>query len=147
MAAKMVKTLDTSGDGSVDKKEFVAGLSAKGVSAEDAAKQFDKIDTKKTGSVTQADIESSIKSSGGKSGAPSGAPPAGGGKGAGGAGQAGGSSSASSTKTYDKKDANQDGTVSNSEELVYEIKHPNAAGSDKQASSLKSVGTNIDVTA
>ncbi len=54
-----------------------------------------------------------------------------------GAKQSGGSSS--SSKTYDKMDANKDGTVSAQEELVYELAHPavtdaksaTAAGGDK----------------
>jgi len=68
MANKMVKELDTNSDGSIDKKEFVAGLKNEGISATDAEKMFNSIDTKGTGKISQADIESSMK----KMGAPSG---------------------------------------------------------------------------
>jgi len=46
------------------------------------------------------------------------------------------SSSSSSTQTYDKKDANKDGTVSAAEELAYDIAHPteDSSGADTTAS-------------
>ncbi len=50
---------------------------------------------------------------------PGGASPAGGQKPSGASG-----SSASSSKTYDKKDANKDGTVSTMEEILYSLKNP-----------------------
>ena len=154
IASKVVKNLDSNGDGTLDKKEFVAGLTANGVSAADAAKQFDSIDTKKTGKISQADIESAIKASvgnggpppGGKAGPPPGGGPAGGPP-PGGAGKAGGSTSTgASSKTYDKMDLNQDGTVSSVEELVYELKHSAVASSDSKPSAQK-LGNNINVTA
>lgn len=49
-------------------------------------------------------------------------------------------SSSSSTKTYDKKDTNQDGTVSAYEELVYDMKHPAARDTE-------STGTQVDIRA
>ena len=151
IASKMLKNLDTNGDGTLDKKEFVAGLTANGVSAADAAKQFDSIDTKKTGKTTQADIESTIKSSIAKGGPPPGGkgdpPPSGGpagGHAPGGAGPAGGASKTSSSKTYDKMDLNQDGTVTSEEVLVYELKHPVVASSDNKTTTQK-LGSNVDV--
>jgi hypothetical protein len=154
IASKVVKNLDSNGDGTLDKKEFVAGLTANGVSAADAAKQFDSIDTKKTGTISQADIESAIKVSIGNGGPPpggKGGPPHSGGPTGGpppsGAGQAGGSSTTgASSKTYDKKDLNQDGTVSSVEELVYDLKH-GAVSSSNNKPSAQTLGSNINVTA
>jgi Ca2+-binding EF-hand superfamily protein len=152
IASKIVKNLDTNSDGTLEKKEFVAGLTANGVSAADAAKQFDSIDTKKTGKITQADIESAIKSSvangappaEGKSGPPPGGGPTGG-HATGGAGQAGGASKTSSSKTYDKMDLDQDGTVTSIEELTYELKHLNASSSDNDKTTSPKVGSNVNV--
>ena len=45
------------------------------------------------------------------------------------------SSSSSSNQTYDKKDANKDGTVSAPEELAYDIAHPTDEGADTNSSS------------
>jgi len=149
MAASMVKNLDTSGDGSIDKAEFVKGLTAKGVSADQAGKRFDAIDTKHTGTISQGDIEASIKAKAGQKspsagGPPKGGPPAGGAP-AGGA--PAGSAATSSTKTYDKKDANKDGTVSATEEMIYQLSHvdPSSAGTKK--TSAQKVGQNVDVMA
>ncbi|MDD2899190.1 MAG: hypothetical protein PHI31_10810 [Desulfuromonadaceae bacterium] len=44
------------------------------------------------------------------------------------------SSSSSSNQSYDKKDANKDGTVSASEELAYDITHPTDDGSNNETS-------------
>ena len=66
---------------------------------------------------------------------PSGAPHGGGQKPSGASG-----SSSSSNKTYDKKDTNQDGTVSAMEEIEYDLKHPEKAQKNSTDSS-------IDVTA
>ena len=156
-AAKVFTDLDADKDGKVNKDEFVSGLQSKGVSAEDATKQFDAIDTQKTGSITQSDLETAIKSgtfapprpsgdAGGAGGA-GGAQGAHGGQGAGGARGAGGgggggaggvSGSSSSTKTYEAADTNKDGTVSAQEQLVYSIAHP-----DKTTDASK-IGTNVD---
>ena len=62
IASKMMRDLDTNKDASLDKNEFVTGLSAKGVPANAAEKMFDTIDTKKTGSINTADLESAVKS-------------------------------------------------------------------------------------
>jgi hypothetical protein len=159
MASRMVKDLDTNGDGSIDKAEFTAGLTAKGISADEAAKRFDSINTNGTGKITQSDIESSIKTSGGKVPAPVGggkaAPPAGGPP-AGSAAKSGRSSKSSDSASYDPKDTNQDGTVSTAEELAYDLKHPAEASTKKSNTSYnqqgksterQKVGSIIDMTA
>ncbi|NVD74083.1 EF-hand domain-containing protein [Duganella sp. BJB488] len=150
-AAKVFKDLDADKDGKVNKDEFVSGLESKGVSADDATKQFDAIDTQKTGSITQSDLETAIKSGSfapprpngggeaGGSGGPQGGQHAEGARGAGGGGGAGGvSSSGSSSKTYEAADTNKDGTVSAQEQLVYSIAHP-----DKTSDASK-IGNNVD---
>ena len=145
IASNMMKKLDTNGDGSIDKTEFVTGLTAKGVSATDAGKQFDSLDTKKTGKISQTDIESAIKA--GKGGPPPGGAPAGG-HGAGGAGQSSGAASTSSAKTYDKKDTNKDGTVSSVEELAYDLAHPAQGTADTTKSApSQNVGNNVNAWA
>jgi hypothetical protein len=142
----MMKELDTNQDGSINKKEFVTGLTAKGVSAEDAAKQFDAIDTQKTGSISKSDIATAIQSGAIKPPA-GGRPPAGGDKDGGqgggkpaGAGAAGG---AASSKTYDPADTNQDGKVSEQEALVYSQKQAQQAAQTTNPSKL---GNNVDQT-
>jgi Ca2+-binding EF-hand superfamily protein len=155
MASKIEKEVDTDQSGSVNKSEFVSGMTAKGISATDASAKFDSIDTKKTGSISQSDIETNIKSSAPKDGAPpgGGAKPPSGAKGAppaGGGGQANGSSStssSSSTKSYEKADANKDGTVSQVEQLLYSMKHPEATSSSDNKTSTQSLGKTIDVQA
>lgn len=144
-AAKVFTDLDTDKDGKVNKNEFVSGLASKGVSTEDATKQFDAIDTQKSGSITQSDLETAIKSgsfapprpNGGAGGA-GGGKPAEGAQGGGGGGAGGVSSASSSTKTYEAADSNQDGTVSAQEQLVYNISHPD------KASDASKIGTNVD---
>ena len=149
MASKIVKNLDKNGDGSVDKSEFTSGLVSKGMSAEDAAKKFDSIDSKKTGKISQSDIEADLKTNAKKTGSHSGPPPAGGG------GKAGGASQGSDSKTYDVKDTNKDGTVSAIEELIYEIKNASKEvaktndTTDKEStsnSSKQKIGSIVDVT-
>lgn len=133
IANKVFGEMDADKDGKVKKEEFVSGLESKGVSADDAAKQFDAIDKQKTGSITKTDLETAIKSGdfappkpaeGGASAAQGGGKPHG-------AGGGGGASAASSaTKTYEAADTNEDGTVSQQEELVYSISHPSESASD-----------------
>ena len=136
IANKVFGEMDADKDGKVKKEEFVSGLESKGVSADDAAKQFDSIDKQKTGAITKADLETAIKSGDFAPPKPTegGAPAAqGGGKpqGAGGGGGAGGAGAASgTTKTYEAADTNEDGTVSQQEELVYSISHPSESASD-----------------
>ena len=145
MATKMMSDLDPNNTGKVTKDQFVSALKSKGVSEDDATKMYGSIDTNGTGSITKSDIETAIKNgnlkppSGGSRGSPgsAGAP--------GGAGRTGGSAT-TSTKTYDKEDLNKDGTVTSTEELVYELKHPAAASSDNKTSTQKA-GSNVDVKA
>ena len=135
IANKVFGEMDADKDGKVKKEEFVSGLESKGVSADDAAKQFDAIDKQKTGSITKTDLETAIKSGDFAPQQPTegGAPAAqGGGKpqGAGGGGGGGASAASSATKTYEAADTNEDGTVSQQEELVYSISHPSEGASD-----------------
>jgi hypothetical protein len=139
MASKIVKDLDANADRTIDKAEFTKGMAAKGMSADEASKKFDSVDTKKTGKITQSDIETDLKNN-----APKGPPPSGG------AGKPGGASSSSST-TYDVKDTNKDGTVSAMEELVYEIKNAAKSSSKTGDSSIsvsakQKIGSVVDVT-
>lgn len=60
-AARMVEELDANKDGQVDKREFVAAMTAKGMSEQDAIKQFDSIDTQKSSRISKADIEVAIR--------------------------------------------------------------------------------------
>jgi len=147
-AAKVFGDLDADKDGKVNKDEFVSGLEKKGVSADDATKQFDAIDTQKSGSITQSDLETAIKSgtfapprpNGGAGGA-QGGQGAQGAHGAGGGGAGGASSTSStssSTTTYEAADTNKDGTVSAQEQLVYSVSHP-----DKTTDASK-IGNNVD---
>jgi hypothetical protein len=140
-ASKVFGDMDTDKDGKVNKDEFVSGLEAKGVSTDDATKQFEAIDTQKSGSITQSDLETAIKNgdfkpprpasgTGGAEGAQGGKPPAGAAGGAGGA--------SSSTKTYEAADSNEDGSVSAQEQLVYSISHPS------ETSDASKIGSNID---
>ncbi|NYE63298.1 hypothetical protein FHW58_004526 [Duganella sp. 1224] len=149
-ASKVFSDMDTDTDGSVSKDEFVKGLESKGVSAEDATKQFDAIDKQGAGSITKDDLESAIKSGdfkpprpqggeGGPQGA-GGARHAGGAAGAGGASAAGGGSS---TKTYDAADKNEDGTVTEQEQLIYDM----AQSAKSPTTSADKIGTNIDALA
>lgn len=70
----------------------------------------------------------------------------GGGKASGSTGQTGDSSTTRSAKTYDKMDLNRDGTVTTEEALVYGLKHPAVALTDKLATTKK-LGNNVDVSA
>jgi Ca2+-binding EF-hand superfamily protein len=143
IATKMMKELDSNQDGSIDKKEFVTGLTAKGVSAEDAAKQFDAIDTQKTGSIGKADIANAIQSGALKP--PPGGRPAGGGDRDGDRGgkPAGGAGGAAASKTYDAADTNKDGKVSEVEALVYSQKQAQKA---VQTTDTSKLGNNVDQT-
>jgi hypothetical protein len=150
-ASKIFNDMDTDTDGSVSKDEFVKGLESKGVSADDATKQFDTIDKEGTGSITKDDLESAIKSGDFKpprpQGGEGGKPPEGAGGaqragGAGGASAAGGSSSA--TKTYEAADKNEDGTVTQQEQLIYDMAQ---SAKSSATSSTSQLGTNIDALA
>lgn len=142
IANKVFGEMDADKDGKVKKEEFVSGLESKGVSADDAAKQFDAIDKQKTGSITKTDLETAIKSGDFAPPKPTegGAPAAqGGGKPQGAGGGGGASAASSTTKTYEAADTNEDGTVSQQEELVYSISHPSESASDPSK-----IGANIN---
>jgi hypothetical protein len=146
MASKMMSDLDPNNTGKVTKDQFMSALESKGVSSADATKMYSSIDTKGSGSITKSDIETAVKN--GNLKPTSGGPPRGGPGGAsapGGAGKAGGSAT-TSTKTYDKEDLNQDGTVTSTEALVYELKHPDTTSSDIKLSAQKP-GSNVNLQA
>jgi hypothetical protein len=150
-ASKIFKDMDTDTDGSVSKDEFVKGLESKGVSADDATKQFDAIDKEGTGSITKDDLESAIKSGDFKpprpQGGEGGAQGAGGAHHAGGAGGAGGASAAgssSATKTYGAADKNEDGNVTQQEQLIYDMAQ---SAKSSATSSTSQIGTKIDALA
>ena len=145
MASKMMSDLDPNNTGTVTKDQFMSTLESKGVSSADATKMYSSIDTKDTGSITKSDIETALNNGNLKppSGGPRGGP--GGASAPGGAGQAGGSAT-TSTKTYDKEDLNQDGTVTSAEALVYELKHPDTTSSDIKTMAQKP-GSNVNLKA
>lgn len=136
LAAKVFGEMDGDTDGKVSKDEFVKGLESKGVSTEDATRQYAAIDKEGTGSITQEDLSSAIKSGDFKP-----APPQGGG-GAGGAG--GGGNVGGANKTYEAADKNEDGTVTQKEQLVYDMAQAAKAAANSATSSL---GNNIDAMA
>lgn len=145
-ASKVFSDMDADTDGKVSKDEFVKGLESKGVSSEDATKQFEAIDKQGTGSITQDDLESAIKSGDFKPPRPQGGAggPQGGGAPQGGGGGASGVSGSSSTKTYEAADKNEDGTVTQQEQLVYDIAQAAKSAANTSASSL---GNNVDALA
>jgi len=127
MASQFFKKADANNDGGIDKSELKTMLSngPNGKTMTDAQvdKIFSEADTNGDGKIDKTENAAQMKKLG------SGKPPAGASS-SGGAQQstasAGSSSSSASTKTYDKKDANKDGTVSSQEELMYDLKHPTA---------------------
>jgi hypothetical protein len=139
--------MDTDTDGKVTKDEFVKGLESKGVSTDDATKQYEAIDKEGTGSITKDDLESAIKSGDFKPPRPqggAGGPQGGGAPHGGGGGGASSVSSSSATKTYEAADKNEDGTVTQQEQLVYDIAQAAKSGASSSTSSL---GNNIDALA
>lgn len=143
MASKMMSDLDPNNTGKVTKDQFVSALKSKGVSEADATKMFSSIDTKGTGSITKSDIETAISNGNLK-------PPSGGSRGgSGGAGAPSGTAQAgdsttTTTKTYDKEDSNKDGTVTSTEEMIYELKHLAVTSSENKTSTQK-IGSNVNV--
>jgi len=142
-ASKVFNDMDADTDGKVSKDEFVKGLESKGVSSEDATKQYEAIDKEGTGSITKDDLESAIKSGDFKPPRPQGG--AGGPQG-GGAPQGGASavSTGSAAKTYEAADKNEDGTVTQQEQLVYDRAQAAKSAANTSASSL---GNNVDALA
>lgn len=146
LASKVFSDMDTDTDGSVTKDEFVKGLESKGVSSEDATKQYEAIDKEGTGSITKDDLESAIKSGDFKPPRPQGGAggPQGGGAPQGGSGGASSVSSSSSTKTYEAADKNEDGTVTQQEQLVYDMAQAAKSASTSGTSSAASLGNNVN---
>jgi Ca2+-binding EF-hand superfamily protein len=147
-AARMMQQFDTNKDGSLDKAEFTAGLAAKGVPADEAARRFDSIDSKGSGKITQGDIEAAIKAGAGKATRPAGGAREGGhARGGGGAHGAEQSSAGSSTTTYEAADTNKDGTVSATEEMLYSMTHSDATAASGGTATRYKAGSLIDVSA
>jgi Ca2+-binding EF-hand superfamily protein len=150
MAAKMMRELDPNNTGSVTKDQFLKVMAAKGLSTADATKMYDAIDTKSTGSITKADIQTAIQNGaikpppkGAQGNASAGQAGSGGGpKGGAKPGAAGGASgSSSSTTSYAPADANHDGVVSLEEAALYAAEHPSITPKTTDASKL---GQNVD---
>jgi hypothetical protein len=146
LASKVFSDMDTDTDGSVTKDEFVKGLESKGVSSEDATKQYQAIDKEGTGSITKDDLESAIKSGDFKPPRPQGGAggPQGGGAPQGGSGGASSVSSSGSTKTYEAADKNEDGTVTQQEQLVYDMAQAAKSASTGSTTSAASLGNNVN---
>jgi hypothetical protein len=146
LASKVFSDMDTDTDGSVTKDEFVKGLESKGVSSEGATKQYEAIDKEGTGSITKDDLESAIKSGDFKPPRPQGGAggPQGGGAPQGDNGGASSVSSSSSTKTYEAADKNEDGTVTQQEQLVYDMAQAAKSASTSSTSSAASLGNNVN---
>jgi Ca2+-binding EF-hand superfamily protein len=121
MAQNFFKKADANSDGSIDKSELKTMLSngpnGKSMSDAEVDKIFKEVDTDANGKISSSENEAQMNKMGAQ-----GAPPSGGATG--GAQASNGASTSSSNKTYDKKDANKDGTVSAQEELNYDLKHP-----------------------
>lgn len=135
--------VDTDGDGSVSKDELkVLTDKIKSDTGQDVSQDLSKLDTDSDGKLTQSEFDAGrpqppegAQSAQGSDG-PKGPPPSGG---AGGAG--GGQSASKSDTTYDPLDTNQDGTVSELERLVGELKSASAkldANNDGNSSSTAS---------
>ena len=148
LAAKMLADMDTDQDGKVSKAEFTgfgetmkaSGAArqppAGGAQMPSANSLFSSADTDGSQALSVDELSAMLaegETRAQASGGPGGAGPGGGGMGGpAGAGPAGGggagaSSSTSSSSDTDPADANQDGTVSATEQLMYELTHPNAA--------------------
>jgi len=138
-ASKVFSDMDADTDGKVTKDEFVKGLESKGVSSEDATRQYAAIDKEGTGSITKDDLESAIKSGDFKPPRPQG-----GGAPQGGGGGASAVSTGSAAKTYEAADKNEDGTVTQQEQLVYDRAQAAKSAANTSTSSL---GNNVDALA
>jgi Ca2+-binding EF-hand superfamily protein len=139
--------IDTNGDGSLDQTELKTLTDKiKSDTGKDATDMFAKLDSDSDGKLTKTEFDAG-RPQGGPQGAsatqgtseakgPDGPPPPGGPGGAGGAGK-----SDSASKTYDKLDTNQDGTVSELERLVGAMK--DAAKATKSASTDASASFDV----
>jgi hypothetical protein len=61
IANGFMTNFDTNQDGSINKDEFIRGMTSKGISAEKAAAQFMAVDIKGKGVVTKQDIQTAVK--------------------------------------------------------------------------------------
>ena len=126
MASEIFKKMDANGDGGIDKAELKAALAKKSGQGPDAAK-VDKIfaaaDANGDGKIDASENETQVKKMAATGGKPpaKGSAPAGEGK----ADPAAAVSAGESTKTYDKRDLNQDGKVTYQDEVKYDLQHPN----------------------
>lgn len=136
--------VDTDGDGSVSQDELqVLTDKIKEDTGQDVSQDFAKLDTDGDGQLTQTEFEAgrppedAQRAQGGDG--PKGPPPAGGPGGPGGA-----QGASSSDTTYDALDTNRDGTVSEVERMVGELKEAIASlSSDRDASSTTATNQQI----
>ena len=155
MAEKMATEMDTDKTGSVSKEEFVAfgeklkaqapkqsaGSGGTAPTMPSADKLFSAADANGDQSLSVDELSSMLAKAEtqGPAGAMRGGPPPGGMGGAGGAkGPPGGkasseSHSSSTSKTTNPADTNNDGTVSASEQLVYDMTHPTTSAKTSSA--------------
>ncbi len=61
MAAAILAKLDLNHDNYIDQMEFVGGLMGQGIAQDEATRQFERFDIKRTGRITLADIETVLK--------------------------------------------------------------------------------------
>jgi Ca2+-binding EF-hand superfamily protein len=108
-AADMYSSMDTDGDGSVSKVEFLAAR-PDDMSEDDATKVYDKIDTTGTGSITEEQFADSMKNMAAQrqGGMPLAPPPQ----------DSSSGSSQSPDEVFDSLDTNKDGSVSEAEFLA-----------------------------
>jgi len=152
MAEKMLKDLDSDGDGAISKSELAkasqaaANSSASSTSKADSAdsasldKLFKAMDTDGDGSVSKSELSAFME----KAGPPQGPPPAGGSSPSGGPPP---SSTSSSSHSTDPADTNADGTVSTEERMAFAYQQLMAALQRVGEAASKSEGTStISVT-
>ena len=139
---------DTNGNGTLNQDELTASLKnapkppgADAANAPDSTKVFQSLDTNGDGQVTEEEMDAGFADKAAQT--KSAPPPSGGAAPSGGSGKTSGSTgSSSSNKTYDKMDANKNGTVTAQEEFEYKLKHPESV----DASQATSKTTNADGT-
>lgn len=132
--------VDSNGDGSLDKSELhTLAAKIKADTGTDVSDKLDKLANDNGGKVSKEQFQTAMEKERppGPPGGMGGMGGPGGPGGAGGPSGAGGAQSASNSgKTYDKLDTNQDGTVSEMERLMGELKNAGASkGDDSQGAS------------